>query len=111
MRRLADELSLTLSADADVDAWIGRAHLAGAKVVQISPRHETLEDMFLRLGNVGGTVNPQTRLAWASIQPSAWYEAIGAIPGLISFSVGTPSSAITPATGYLPILGAMTYNA
>jgi ABC-2 type transport system ATP-binding protein len=48
VRRLADELSLTLPADADVDAWIGRAHAAGAKILQISPRHETLEDLFLR---------------------------------------------------------------
>ena len=48
VRRVADELSLTLAADADVDAWIARAHAAGAKVVQISPRHETLEDLFLR---------------------------------------------------------------
>ncbi len=48
VRRLGDELSLTLPADSDVDAWITRAHAAGAKVLQISPRHETLEDLFLR---------------------------------------------------------------
>jgi len=48
VRRLGDELSLTLPADADVDAWIARAHAAGAKIVQVSPRHETLEDLFLR---------------------------------------------------------------
>jgi len=48
VRRNGDELSLTLPADADVDAWIARAHAAGAKIVQVSPRHETLEDLFLR---------------------------------------------------------------
>ena len=48
VRRHGDELSLTLPADADVDAWIARAHAAGAKIVQVSPRHETLEDLFLR---------------------------------------------------------------
>jgi ABC-2 type transport system ATP-binding protein len=47
-RRVGDELSLTLAADADVDAWIARAHAAGGKVMQISPRHETLEDLFVR---------------------------------------------------------------
>ena len=48
VRRVGEELSLTLAADADVDAWITRAHAAGAKVLQIVPRHETLEDLFLR---------------------------------------------------------------
>lgn len=69
-----------------------------------------LDDMFLRLGNVGGTQNPQTRASWSSIQPNAWYEALGAIPGLTSFSVGSPSSAITPGAGELPVRGAMTFN-
>ncbi len=48
VRRMGEELSMTLTSDADVDAWISRAHAAGAKVVQIAPRHETLEDLFLR---------------------------------------------------------------
>jgi ABC-2 type transport system ATP-binding protein len=48
VRRVGDELSLTLAADADVDAWIARAHAARARVLQIAPRHETLEDLFLR---------------------------------------------------------------
>ncbi len=48
VRRVGDELSLTLPADADVDAWIARAHAAGARVLQIAPRHETLEDLFVR---------------------------------------------------------------
>jgi uncharacterized phage protein gp47/JayE len=70
-----------------------------------------LVDMFLRLGNVGGTINPQTRAAWPAIQPSAWYEAIGAIAGLTSFSVGAPSSSITSTAGQLPTLGTVTFNA
>jgi ABC-2 type transport system ATP-binding protein len=48
VRRVGDELSLTLGAETDVDAWIARAHAAGAKVMQITPRHETLEDLFVR---------------------------------------------------------------
>ena len=41
---------------ADVDAWIARAHAAGARVVQITPRHETLEDLFVR--QVAGAGRP-----------------------------------------------------
>ncbi len=48
VHRVGQELSLTLPGDADVDAWLARAHAAGAKVVQITPRHETLEDLFMR---------------------------------------------------------------
>ena len=48
VRRVGDELSLTLAATADVDAWIARAHAAGAKIMQIAPRHETLEQLFVR---------------------------------------------------------------
>jgi ABC-2 type transport system ATP-binding protein len=48
VRRVGDELSLTLAADTDVDAWIARAHATGARVLQIAPRHETLEDLFVR---------------------------------------------------------------
>jgi ABC-2 type transport system ATP-binding protein len=48
VRRVGEELSLTFSADTDIDAWIARAHAAGARVLQIAPRHETLEDLFVR---------------------------------------------------------------
>jgi ABC-2 type transport system ATP-binding protein len=48
VRRSADELSLTLPADADVDAWLSAARDQGAKVLAVTPRHETLEDLFLR---------------------------------------------------------------
>jgi ABC-2 type transport system ATP-binding protein len=48
VRRAGDELSLTLAADADVDAWLARARERGAKVVSVAPRHETLEEFFVR---------------------------------------------------------------
>jgi len=48
VRRVADELSVTLGADADIDAWLERARAAGAKVLAVEPRHETLEDLFMR---------------------------------------------------------------
>jgi ABC-2 type transport system ATP-binding protein len=48
IRRTGDELSLTLPPDADVDAWLARARDRGGKVVSVAPRHETLEELFLR---------------------------------------------------------------
>jgi hypothetical protein len=48
VRQIGDQLSVVLPADADIDAWIDRAHAVGAKIVSVSPRHETLEDLFLR---------------------------------------------------------------
>jgi ABC-2 type transport system ATP-binding protein len=48
VRRNADELSLTLAADVDVDSWLARARDKGAKVVAVAPRHETLEELFMR---------------------------------------------------------------
>jgi ABC-2 type transport system ATP-binding protein len=48
VRRSGDELSLTLPADADVDAWLAKARDQGAKVISVTPRHETLEELFLR---------------------------------------------------------------
>ena len=46
--RVGDMLTYVLAAETDVDAWIDRAHAAGAKIISVSPRHETLEDLFLR---------------------------------------------------------------
>jgi ABC-2 type transport system ATP-binding protein len=48
IHRSGEELTLMLPADADVDAWLARARDKGAKVVSVAPRHETLEDLFLR---------------------------------------------------------------
>ena len=77
MRRVGDELSLTLPADADVDAWIAHAHTAGAKLVQVAPRHETLEDLFVRqVANAdrpdaaAGTSSPAAPLATTGQDPT-----------------------------------------
>jgi ABC-2 type transport system ATP-binding protein len=52
VRRNGDELHLTLAADEDVDAWLAAARTDGAKVISVSPRHESLEDLFMRhIGN------------------------------------------------------------
>ena len=48
VRRTGDELTLTLTAEADVDAWLARARDIGAKVLAVAPRYETLEELFLR---------------------------------------------------------------
>lgn len=50
-----------------------------------------LADMFVRLGNVGGSVVPSTGAAWPAIEPDAWYAALEAIPGL------TASRSLRPA--------------
>jgi ABC-2 type transport system ATP-binding protein len=47
-RQLGDELAVTLAADVAPEAWLARAIDAGAKVVSVTPRHETLEAVFLR---------------------------------------------------------------
>ena len=46
--RTGELLTVVLPADADLDAWIQRAHAASAKIVSVTPQHETLEDLFLR---------------------------------------------------------------
>jgi ABC-2 type transport system ATP-binding protein len=48
IRRGGRDLSFTLGRDADVDALLALARELGAKVRQVSPRHETLEEIFLR---------------------------------------------------------------
>jgi uncharacterized phage protein gp47/JayE len=63
-----------------------------------------LQDMFLRLGNVGGTSNPATGEAWAPIDPSDWYAAISSVTGIGRFTVTEPTAPITPGTGQLPTL-------
>lgn len=69
-----------------------------------------LADMFLRLGQVGGTVNPDTGAAWPAIEPSSWYAALESIPGLTGFKIPTPAAAITPTAGQLFTVGALTFN-
>jgi ABC-2 type transport system ATP-binding protein len=67
VRRVGDELSLTLAADTDVDAWIARAHATGARVLQIAPRHETLEDLFVR--RVAEPAEPGAQAAAPAARP------------------------------------------
>ena len=47
-RRLGDDLLLTLAGDADVDELLARGRSLGAKVISVTPQHETLEDIFLQ---------------------------------------------------------------
>jgi ABC-2 type transport system ATP-binding protein len=52
VRRNGDELHLTLAADEDLDAWLAAARNDGARLISVSPRHESLEDLFMRhIGN------------------------------------------------------------
>lgn len=69
-----------------------------------------LTDMFLRLANVGGAVNPATGQPYPALDPNAWYAALNAIPGLTSFTVTAPTLPLTPATGALLTLGTVTYS-
>jgi len=68
-----------------------------------------LADMFVRLGNVGGSVVPSTGAAWPAIEPDAWYAALEAIPGLTGFKVTAPSASITPGVGALFTVGTVTF--
>ncbi len=68
-----------------------------------------LADMFLRLGNVGGTIDPASGAAWLAIEPSDWYTALAAIPGLTEFRVTVPNAAITPGAGQLFTVGTLTF--
>jgi len=67
-----------------------------------------LAAMFLQFGNVGGTVDPATGAVWPAIEPSTWYAALEAIPGLTKFKVTVPAGPITPATGSLFTVGVVT---
>jgi uncharacterized phage protein gp47/JayE len=68
-----------------------------------------LKDMFVRLGYVGGTAQPETGAAWPAIEPDAWYAALEAIPGLSGFKVPVPSAAIAASAGQLLTLGSITF--
>jgi ABC-2 type transport system ATP-binding protein len=53
--RRGDELELELSPDADVDQILADARGLGAKVISVVPRHETLEDLFVRRARIAGS--------------------------------------------------------
>jgi len=42
------ELAVALPSQVDVDAYLAKAAAAGAKVISVAPRHETLEELFIR---------------------------------------------------------------
>ena len=48
VRRAGQRLSFTLAADGDLDGLLARARELGAKVIAVAPRHDTLEDLFMR---------------------------------------------------------------
>ena len=48
VRQSGDELIVTLAAGADVDDVLARGRALGARVVQVVPRYQTLEDLFMR---------------------------------------------------------------
>jgi ABC-2 type transport system ATP-binding protein len=47
-RHIGDELAVLLPPEVDINAWLATAIGAGAKVISVVPRHETLEAVFLR---------------------------------------------------------------
>ena len=44
-----------------------------------------------------------------TVDPSWWQEAIAAVPGIQTFTVVSPTSAVVSPVGYLPILGVVSY--
>ncbi len=55
VQRRGDELELELGPDADVDQILAEARALGAKVIAVTPRHETLEDLFVRRARMAGS--------------------------------------------------------
>jgi ABC-2 type transport system ATP-binding protein len=48
VERRGDEVALEVGKDGDVDQLLASARAVGARVLSVTPRHETLEDLFLR---------------------------------------------------------------
>lgn len=69
-----------------------------------------LQAMFLQFANVGGTIQPASGQPWPAVEPSDWYGALEAIPGLTSFDVTQPAAPITPTGGQLFTLGIVTFQ-
>jgi hypothetical protein len=46
--RRGQELFVTLAAGADIDAFLARTREHGARVGAVTPRYDSLEDLFLR---------------------------------------------------------------
>ncbi len=70
-----------------------------------------LADMFLRLGQVGGTLDPDTMQPWPPIDPSSWYAAIASVLGTQQFIVTAPPAlSFISLPSSLPILGPITFQ-
>lgn len=63
-----------------------------------------LQDMFIRVGAVGGSLDPDTMQPWPPIDPSNWFAAIASAVGSNQFTVLAPVAPITPGPGQLPTL-------
>lgn len=86
------------------------AGLGSANTVAVQTAIQAaLADMFLRLGHVGGTIDPSSNEVWPAIDPSDWYAAIAAVSGVGRFTVTAPAAPITPGTGQLPVLGSCSF--
>jgi ABC-2 type transport system ATP-binding protein len=55
VERRGDELELELGPDADVDQVLAEARALGARVISVAPRHESLEDLFVRRARIAGS--------------------------------------------------------
>jgi ABC-2 type transport system ATP-binding protein len=59
LRRGPDEIVATLAADADVDGFLALAREVGARTISVEPKHDTLEELFLR--RAAGAADPVER--------------------------------------------------
>lgn len=91
-----------------VDFTISGLGSANTATVQAAIK-AALTDMFLRLGHVGGTIDPASNEAWPDIDPSDWYAAIAAVSGVGRFTVAEPTDPIAPGAGFLPVLGTCSF--
>ncbi|MCP4445740.1 MAG: ABC transporter ATP-binding protein [Myxococcales bacterium] len=53
VRRHDGDLTVMLGPGSDIDAFVRNGHDLGAKLISITPIHETLEDVFVRAANDG----------------------------------------------------------
>jgi ABC-2 type transport system ATP-binding protein len=58
VERDGQELTVTLDAGADIDAFLARARERDARVRSVTPRYDSLEDLFLRHAQSGGAAAP-----------------------------------------------------
>jgi uncharacterized phage protein gp47/JayE len=79
--------------------------VAGLALIQAA-----LSDMFLRLGNVGGTIDPASGDPFQPIDPSDTYAALLAVSGIGKFTVTSPVTPIVASTGSIPVLGTVTLS-